>query len=80
MNVTFTVISFGAIQYYTWLSLITGPRDARGRLSLPSVVVCNAAGGRMGRAHGRSAATGPGCVGGRAADTAQLASTVTSPE
>jgi len=53
---------------------------ARWRLSFV-VVVCNAAGGPAGRrARGRTAAAGPaaGHVGGRAADTARRASTVTS--
>ena len=46
--------------------------SARWRLSSVGVVVCNA--------RGRSAAAGPnaGLVGGRAADTARRASTVTS--
>jgi len=49
-------------------------------LSVVVVVFCNPASGRTGRARGRSAATGPanGRFGGRAADTARRASTVTS--
>ena len=62
-------------------NIITGPPNGSVLFCwLSSVVVCNAAGGRVGRPRGAWTVGMPaaGSVGGRAADTARRASRVTS--